>query len=79
MKLKIIKGYHLTAAERKSITKMLERGWTKAINLPKTKSYKITNRTPEQIDVKIGTKAVWTIGDVAKWKYQYLTIEYKNE
>lgn len=78
MQIKIIEGYHLTATERKSIIKMLERGWTHARNLPKTKSYKITNRTPEQFEIKIGTKQVWTIGDVAKWRYSTYKIEYKD-
>jgi len=79
MKLTIKEGNHLTATERKSIKKMLERRWTKAINMPKTKSYKITNLTPEQFDIKIGTKQVWTIGDVAKWRYSDYKIEYKKK
>lgn len=58
---------------------MFENGWTTASNKLKTKSYKITNLTPERFDIKIGTYAVWMIGGIHRWHYQYLTIEYKNK
>lgn len=76
MKLKIIDGYHLTATERSAIKTMLQNDWTTAKNNPNTKNYQITERTPEQITIKIGSKAVWTIGDVPRWRYSILTIEY---
>lgn len=76
MKLKIIKGYYLTPTEKDYIKLMLQHGWTKATNSIKTKSYLITNLTPERFDIKIGTYAVWTIGDIHRWQYQYLAIEY---
>lgn len=76
MQLKIIKGYHLTSTERSAIKNMLQNDWTTARNKPNTKSYQITERTPEQITLNIGSKAVWTIGDVARWRYSILIIEY---
>lgn len=76
MKLKIIEGYHLTSTERSAIKTMLLNDWTTAKNKPNTKNYLITERTPEQITLKIGSKAVWTIGDVARWRYSILIIEY---
>ena len=76
MKLKIIEGYHLTSTERSAIKNMLQNDWSTARNKPNTKSYQITERMPEQITIKIGSKAVWTIGDVPRWRYTILIIKY---
>lgn len=78
MKLKLIEGLHATATERSAIKTMLQNNWTTAHNKPKTKSYEITERTEQQCTVKIGSKQVWTIGDVAKWRYNIVKLEFKN-
>jgi len=78
MKLKLIEGGHLTAAERRAVKAMLQHGWTTAHNKPHTKSYRITRLTDRDLDLEIGTKAVWTIGDIAKWRYYTYKIEYKK-
>lgn len=78
IKLKILAGGHLTAAERKAAKAMLQNRWATAHNKPGTKSYRITNLTEENFDLETGTKAVRTTGDTAKWRYSRYKIAYKQ-
>lgn len=78
MRLKIIKGHHLTQTERSAVKSMLYNGWTTATNSINTKSYEISNITPERFELRVGTKDVWTIGDIRRWKYSDYLVEYKN-
>lgn len=41
MKIELLKGWHLTATERKAISKMIKDGMVKASNSPQTKIYEI--------------------------------------
>jgi hypothetical protein len=78
IKLKIMEGDYLTATERRAVQAMLQNNWTTAHNQPCTKSYRITRLTGLDFDLEIGTKAVWAIGDIAKWRYYMYKIGYKK-
>lgn len=77
--IQLISGYHLTAVERKSIVQMLNSGMINARNRPNTKSYVVYSGTQDGKDwifeIKVGSKATWTIGGNPEWRYQTVKIK----
>ena len=69
--IKLIEGFHITPTEKKSIEAMLKAGLVSVRNRPDTKRYTIIQGWPVkngwEYKIRIGTKSVWAIGDVAKW------------
>lgn len=78
--IQLIQGYHITATEKRAIETMIDNGMTGARNRPDTKRYSILQGTPTNngyiFKIQIGTKAKWTIGDIAKWRYSEVEIQH---
>lgn len=71
--MKIIKGYHMTATEKKHIQFMLDNNMLNGGT--KLKSYQLNKIDAETYDIIIHSKYVGTIGDIARWHKSFLTIK----
>lgn len=72
IKLTLVKGYHATAMEKTTIRKMIEQGVTKCATSSR-KFFEINILTDTQVEVRVGSKYVRTIGDIARWSIEYMT------
>ena len=80
MKTKLIKGYHITQVEIRSIKQMIEIGLTSARNRTNTKNYEIIQGTPNkqgyEYRIRIGSKFEKWYGEGVKWHYSEVTIQH---
>jgi hypothetical protein len=64
--IKLLKGWHITATEKRAIEHLVKSGATHGYNRPKTKVYTVqkgwTENGNTQLIVSIDTRATFTIG-----------------
>ena len=80
-RLKLIDGYHLTSTDKKNILYLLDNNIIldyidQRITMNKVKSYRFDSLGSGLWEIEIGEYGTWTIGDVPKWQYDTVTVEY---
>jgi hypothetical protein len=77
MQIKLIKGFYLTATERRYIAYMLQNNCNEGMNKIKTKHYKIEKTGENEAKVIVGTLDTWTIGGKREWRYSPNVIQFR--
>ena len=81
--MKLIKGTHITATEKRAIRQMIDQGLTQAHNRPKTKVYTILQGmltgNKFKYKVAIDTRATYTIGRSTETRRNIVTVEVSRE